>query len=75
VKKVLVKAHNSISKVKQYYILLKHLYKILQDKLQDKKLNKELILQIVKKAINNIAKLDKLVLIILIFRLYSKIIN
>ena len=29
VKEILVKAYNSISKVKRYYILLRHLYKIL----------------------------------------------
>jgi hypothetical protein len=33
VKEVLIKAYNSISKVKRYYILLRRLYKILQDKL------------------------------------------
>ena len=72
-KKVLVKAHNSISKVERYYTLLRRLYEILQDKLQDKKLNKEVILQIVVKAINDIARPDKLMLMLLIFGLYPKI--
>jgi accessory gene regulator protein AgrB len=75
VKKVLVKAYNSISKVKRYYILLRRLYKILQDKLQDKKLNKEIILQIVIKAINNIIRPDKLMPTLLVFGLYFKIID
>jgi hypothetical protein len=48
---------------------------MLQDKLQDKRLNKEVILQIAIKAINNIIRLDKLVLILLVFRLYLKIID
>jgi hypothetical protein len=75
VREVLVKAYNSISKVKRYYILLRRLYKILQDKLQNKKLNKEVILQIAIKAINDIIRPDKLVPTLLVFGLYLKIIN
>ena len=41
--------------------------------MQDKKLDKEVILQIVIKAINDIIRPDKLMLILLIFRLYLKI--
>ena len=74
-REVLVKAYNSISKVERYYALLRRLYKILQDKLQDEKLDKEIILQIAIKAINDITRLDKLVLMLLIFRSYLKIIN
>ena len=73
VREVLVKAYNSISKVERYYTLLRRLYEILQDKLQDKKLDKEIILQIAIKAINNITRPDKLVLTLLVFRLYLKI--
>jgi hypothetical protein len=43
--------------------------------LQDKKLDKEVILQIVVKAINDIARPDKLVLILFIFGSYPKIID
>jgi hypothetical protein len=43
--------------------------------LQDEKLDKEVILQIVVKAINDIARPDKLVLMLLVFGLYPKIIN
>jgi hypothetical protein len=75
VREVLVKAYNSISKVKRYYILLRHLYKILQDKLQNEKLDKEVILQMAIKAINDIIRLDKLMLMLLIFKLYFKIID
>jgi len=75
VREVLVKAYNSISKVERYYALLRRLYKILQDKLQDKKLDKEVILQIVVKAINDIIRPDKLMLTLLVFKLYPKIIN
>ena len=74
-KEVLVKAYNSISKVERYYILLRHSYKILQEELQDKKLDKEVILQMVIKAINDIIRPDKLILTLLVFKLYPKIIN
>jgi hypothetical protein len=41
--------------------------------LQNEKLDKEVILQIVIKAINDIARLDKLVPIFLVFGSYLKI--
>jgi hypothetical protein len=75
VREVLVKAYNSISKVERYYALLRRLYKILRDELQNEKLNKEVILQIVIKAINDIARPDKLVLTLLVFKLYPRIID
>jgi hypothetical protein len=73
VKEVLVKAHNSISKVKQYYVLLYCLYKILLNKLKHKRLDKELILQIAIKAVNNTTKLERLVLTLLVFKTYLRI--
>ena len=42
VKEVPIKAHNSIKKVKRYYILLHHIYKIIS--LELKGANKELTL-------------------------------
>ena len=75
VKEVPVKAYNSISKVERYYALLRRLYEILQEELQDKKLDKEVILQMAIKAINNIIRPDKLVLTLLIFGLYLRIID
>jgi hypothetical protein len=47
----------------------------LQNELQNKKLNKEVILQMAIKAINDIARPDKLMLTLLVFGLYPKIIN
>jgi hypothetical protein len=75
VKEVLVKAYNSISKVKRYYALLRRLYEILQDELQNEKLDKEVILQIAIKAINDIIRPDKLMLTLLVFGLYPRIID
>ena len=73
VKEVPVKAYNSISKVERYYAPLRRLYKILQDKLKEEKVNKEMILQIAIKAINNIARLDSLILTLLVFGAYLQI--
>jgi len=41
--------------------------------LQDEKLDKEMILQMVVKAVNDIAGLDELVLMLLVFGLYPRI--
>ena len=68
VKKVPIKVYNSIGKVKWYYILLHHIYKIISLKL--KGVSKELILQIAVKAINNFTSLDGLIPILLIFSTY-----
>ena len=72
-REVLVKAYNSISKVERYYALLRRLYEILRDKLRDEKLDKEVILQMVVKAVNDIVRPDKLVLTLLVFGLYPRI--
>jgi hypothetical protein len=73
VKEVLVKAYNSIGLVKRYYTLLCCVYKILKAKLKDKHINKKIILQITVKAVNDLVKLNKIVLILLVFGLYLKI--
>ena len=44
IKEILVEAYNSIGLVKRYYIPLQYIYKIIQDKLKDKYINKEIIL-------------------------------
>jgi hypothetical protein len=54
--------------VEQYYILLYYIYKIISLKL--KGVNKELTLQIAIKAVNNSAKLNRLIPILLIFNTY-----
>ena len=64
-KTVLVEAHWSIKKVKHYYTVLCCIYQIVSKKLPD--LNKEMALQMAVKAINNIAGLNGLIPILLIF--------
>jgi hypothetical protein len=70
---VLVKAYNSVSQVKQYYVPLRRVYKIIQDKLKDKQINKEIMLQMAVKAINNLAGLDGIVLTLLVFGAYPRL--
>jgi hypothetical protein len=73
VREVPVEAHNSIGKVERYYALLRRLYEILRDELQNEKLDKEVILQMAVKAINDIVRPDGLVLTLLVFGLYLRI--
>ena len=73
VKEMPVEAHNSISKVERYHTLLQCLYKIFKSKLQSEKLNKEVILQIAVKVVNNTTSLDSLVLTLLVFRAYLRL--
>jgi hypothetical protein len=44
VKKVLVKAYNSVGLVERYYALLRRVYEILKAELKDKHIDKEIIL-------------------------------
>jgi hypothetical protein len=44
VKKVLVKAYNSVGQIKQYHVLLRRAYKIIKEELKNKHINKEMIL-------------------------------
>ena len=68
VKEVPIKAYNSIGKVERYYILLRHVYKIISLKL--KSASKELTLQIAVKAVNDSAGLDRLIFTLLVFSTY-----
>ena len=68
VKEVPIKAHNSIKKVKWYYIPLHRVYEIISLKL--KGVSKELILQMAVKAVNNSTSLDRLIPILLVFSTY-----
>jgi hypothetical protein len=75
VKEVLVEAHNSVSKVERYYAPLHCVYKIITAELKDKHVDKDVILQMVVKAINDIVRLDRLVLTLLVFRAYLQMTN
>jgi len=44
IKEVLVEAHNSVDLVERYHVPLRRVYEIIQDKLKDEHINKEIIL-------------------------------
>ena len=71
VKEVSVEAHNSIGKVERYHASLRWAYYIIREELS--KLLSELLLSLVMKAINDIAGLNGLILILLVFGAYSRI--
>ena len=64
-KTVLVEAYWLIRKVEYYYTVLCCAYQIISKELPD--LDKEITLQMAVKAVNNIAGLNRLVLIFLVF--------
>jgi plasmid replication initiation protein len=72
VKEVPVKAYNSVGLIERYHTLLRRAYKILKAELKNKHINKEIILQIAVKAINDSARPDKIVLTLLVFGLYLR---
>ena len=73
IKKVLVEAHNSVGLVKRYYISLQYAYEIIQNKLKGKYINKEIILQMAVKAINNLIKFNKIIPTLLVFSTYLQL--
>jgi hypothetical protein len=73
VKEVPVEAYNSISKVEKYHAPLRRSYEILRDKLKEENLNKELILQMAVKAVNNTAGPNGLVPTLLVFGAYLRL--
>jgi hypothetical protein len=72
VKEVLVEVHNSVGKVERYYRPVRRAYDIIKAEFQASgdKINKELILQMAFKAINNTTRPDGLILTLLTFSAY-----
>ena len=70
IKEVLVEAYNNIGLVKRYHAPLQCAYEIIQDKLKGKHIDKEIILQMAVKAVNNSAGPDKIILTLLVFSVY-----
>jgi hypothetical protein len=68
-----VKAHNFISIVERYYSLIWRVYQIIVSEIPE--LDKNIALQMAFKAINDLAGPDGLVLTLLVFRAYPKIIE
>jgi di/tripeptidase len=72
VKEVPVKAYNSVGLVERYHAPLRRAYKIIKEELKDKHINKEMILQMAVKAVNDSARPDEIVLTLLVFGLYPR---
>jgi hypothetical protein len=68
-----VKAHNFISIVERYHSLIQRAYQIIVSEIPE--LNKDIALQIVFKAINDFAGPDGLVLTLLVFGAYLRMIK
>jgi hypothetical protein len=79
-KEVPVEAHNSMGKVERYHAPLRWAYEIIyneignkQNEIGNKQINKEMILQMAVKAVNDIAGPDGIVPTLLVFRAYPQI--
>jgi di/tripeptidase len=72
VKKVPVETYNSVRLVERYHALLRRAYKIIKKELKDEHINKEMILQMAVKAVNDLARPDGIVPILLVFGLYLR---
>ncbi len=68
-----IKAYNFIRIIKRYYKLICCIYLIIIAKIPN--ISKDIALQIAFKAINNIAGLNILVLILLVYSAYPRIIK
>jgi hypothetical protein len=73
VKIVLVEAYNSVGIVERYYGPICRAYSIIIAKIPN--ISKDIALQMAFKAINDIAGLNGLVLILLVYGAYSRIIK
>ena len=72
VKEVPVEAHNSVGKVERYHAPLRRAYEIITAELKDEHVDKDVILQMAVKAINDTAGLDGLVPTLLVFGAYPR---
>jgi hypothetical protein len=73
VKEVLVESHSSVGLVERYYTLLHYAYEILKGELNDEQIDKDMILQMAVKAVNDSAGLNGLVPTLLVFGAYPQL--
>jgi hypothetical protein len=72
-KEVPVEAHNSVGLVERYHAPLRRAYEIIQDELKDENINKEMILQMAVKAVNDTAGPNGIVPTLLVFGAYPRL--
>ena len=73
IKEVPVEAHNSVGLVERYHTPLRRVYKIIQDELKDEHIDKDMILQMAVKAVNDLAGPDGIVPTLLVFGVYPRL--
>jgi hypothetical protein len=73
IKEVPVEAHNSVGQVERYHAPLRRAYEIIQNELKDEQINKEMMLQMAVKAINDSAGPDGIVPTLLDFGAYPRL--
>jgi hypothetical protein len=72
IKSISMEAHWSIDVIKEYHVELRKAYQMIFENLNEIKISKEIILQMIVKAINDTVKSNELMLILLIFETYSR---
>jgi hypothetical protein len=72
VKEVPVKAYNNVGLIERYHALLRCAYEIIKKELKNEHINKEMILQIAVKAVNDSARPDRIVPTLLVFGSYLR---
>ena len=72
VKEVPVEAHNSVGKVERCHATLRRAYEIIKEELKDESIDKEIVLQMAVKAINDTAGPDGIVPTLLVFGAYPR---
>jgi hypothetical protein len=74
-KEMPIEAHNSVGKVERYHAPLRWAYEIICDEIGSKQIDKEMILQMAVKAVNNIAGLDGIIPTLLVFGAYPRMMD
>jgi hypothetical protein len=75
VKEIPVETHNLVGKIKQYHGFLHRVYKIIYNELRGTKTSAKISLQITIKTINNSAGPNSIILILLVFEAYPRMVN
>ena len=73
VKEAPVKAHNSIGLIERYHTPLRRAYEIIKDELKDEYIDKDMILQMAVKAVNDSAGPNGLTPTLLVFGAYPRL--
>ncbi len=74
IKEISVEAHNSVDKIERYHVSLRRAYKVIRDEMLSS-IQMKIVLQMIVKAVNDSIDSDEIVLTLLIFDSYSRMIN